>query len=133
MGRINDALGRIGLPGSIHDLCARPWDVVVVGGGHNGLTAAAYLAREGLEVLVLERSERLGGACTLEQPFPDPAFAVSPCAYLVGTSPSPGGRGARSAPTRVQRQDRRPSPLVPLRGWLFARPLERLGPKCPMP
>jgi phytoene dehydrogenase-like protein len=58
--------------------------VVVVGGGHNGLTAAAYLARGGKRVLVLERRERLGGACTIEQPFDDPAWQVSPCAYLVG-------------------------------------------------
>src|SRR5215212_2163039 len=41
-------------------------------GGHNGLTAAADLARAGRSVLVLERRERLGGACTLEQPFADP-------------------------------------------------------------
>jgi phytoene dehydrogenase-like protein len=84
MGRVNDALGQIGLPAPISELSSRKWDVIVVGGGHNGLTAAAYLARTGLEVLVLERSERLGGACTLEQPFPDPAYVVSPCAYLVG-------------------------------------------------
>ena len=45
----------------------------MVGGGHNGLTAAAYLARAGRRVLVLERRERLGGACTLDQPFDDPA------------------------------------------------------------
>jgi phytoene dehydrogenase-like protein len=57
---------------------------VVVGGGHNGLTAAAYLAGAGRTVLVLERRDRLGGACTLERPFPDPRFVVSPCAYLVG-------------------------------------------------
>jgi phytoene dehydrogenase-like protein len=60
------------------------WDAIVVGAGHNGLTAAAYLARAGKRVIVLERRDRVGGACTLEQPFSDPAFQVSPCAYLVG-------------------------------------------------
>lgn len=62
----------------------RRWDAVIVGGGHNGLTAAAYLARAGRSVLVLERRDRVGGACTLERPFADPNFVVSPCAYLVG-------------------------------------------------
>ena len=56
----------------------------MVGGGHNGLTAAAYLARAGSSVLVLERRERLGGACTLERPFPDGRYVVSPCAYVGG-------------------------------------------------
>jgi phytoene dehydrogenase-like protein len=77
-------LGQVGLPAPIAELAARDWDAVVVGGGHNGLTAAAYLARAGQSVLVLERRERLGGACTLEQPFEDERFVVSPCAYVVG-------------------------------------------------
>src|SRR5918997_129764 len=77
-------LGRVGLPAPVRELAARDWDAVVVGGGHNGLTAAAYLARAGQSVLVLERRERLGGACTLERPFADPRYSVSPCAYVVG-------------------------------------------------
>ncbi len=55
-----------------------------MGGGHNGLAAAAYLARGGLSVVVLERRATLGGACTLERPFADEGYVVSPCAYLVG-------------------------------------------------
>ena len=76
--------GQVGLPAPLRELAARRWDVVVVGGGHNGLTAAAYLARGGCSVLVLERRAQLGGACTIERPFADPRFVVSPCAYLVG-------------------------------------------------
>ncbi|MGH7701780.1 MAG: phytoene desaturase family protein [Gemmatimonadales bacterium] len=77
-----DALGKVGLPAPIKELAARRWDVVVVGGGHNGLTCAAYLARAGKRVLVLEARERVGGACTLEETWP--GYRVSPCAYVVG-------------------------------------------------
>src|SRR5581483_2648795 len=82
--RVQEALGAVGMPAPARELARRRWDAIVVGGGHNGLTAAAYLARAGRSVLVLERRERLGGACTLEQPFSDPRYLVSPCAYVVG-------------------------------------------------
>jgi phytoene dehydrogenase-like protein len=81
---VHAALGRVGLPAPIAELASRSWDAIVVGGGHNGLAAAAYLARAGKSVLVLERRDRLGGACTLEQPFADERYLVSPCAYVVG-------------------------------------------------
>ena len=84
MNAIAQQLGEVGLPAPVKELAARDWDAVVVGGGHNGLTCAAYLARAGQSVLVLERRERLGGACTLERPFADPEYVVSPCAYVVG-------------------------------------------------
>jgi phytoene dehydrogenase-like protein len=76
--------GRVGLPRPVAELRAQHWDVIVVGAGHNGLTAAAYLARAGCSVLVLERREQVGGACTIERPFADDRFVVSPCAYVVG-------------------------------------------------
>ena len=46
------------------------WDVVVVGAGHNGLTAGALLAKAGLSTLVLERREMVGGCCVTEEIAP---------------------------------------------------------------
>src|SRR5579872_2151015 len=63
------------------------YDAVVVGGGHNGLVAAAYLARAGRSVLVLERSDSLGGAATSQRIFPEFDARLSRYAYLVSLLP----------------------------------------------
>ncbi len=57
------------------------YDAIVVGGGHNGLTTAAYLARAGMKTLVLERRPILGGACVTEEVWP--GARVSRCSYVV--------------------------------------------------
>ena len=61
-------------------------DVIVVGGGHNGLVAAAYLARSGLSTLVCERRDVVGGAAVSEQPF-GPDFTVTSLSYVVSLLP----------------------------------------------
>jgi phytoene dehydrogenase-like protein len=62
-------------------------DVVIVGGGHNGLVAAAYLARAGRSVLLLERRDELGGAAVSERPWPGVDARLSRYAYLVSLLP----------------------------------------------
>ena len=57
-------------------------DAVIVGGGHNGLVAAAYLARSGLDTLVCERRDVVGGAAVSEHPF-GPEYTVTSLSYVV--------------------------------------------------
>ena len=59
----------------------RSYDAIVVGGGHNGLTTTAYLAKAGLRVVCLERRDILGGACVTEELWP--GARVSRCSYVV--------------------------------------------------
>ena len=56
------------------------YDAIVVGSGHNGLIAAAYLAKAGRRVLVLERRDIIGGATVTEEPFP--GYRLSTCSYV---------------------------------------------------
>jgi phytoene dehydrogenase-like protein len=60
-------------------------DVIVIGAGHNGLVTAAYLARAGLDVLVLERRPTVGGAAVTEEPWP--GYQVSTASYVVSLIP----------------------------------------------
>jgi phytoene dehydrogenase-like protein len=59
----------------------KKYDAIIIGGGHNGLVTAAYLARAGKKVLVLERRHVLGGAAVTEEIFP--GFKFSVCSYVV--------------------------------------------------
>lgn len=62
-------------------------DVVVVGGGHNALVAATYLARAGLDVLLLEKLDHVGGAAVSAQTFPEHDARLSRYSYLVSLMP----------------------------------------------
>ena len=67
---------------------AKTYDAIVIGGGHNGLVCAAYLARAGRKVLILERRHVLGGAAVSEELHPGFRFSV----FSISTRPSPDSR-----------------------------------------
>src|SRR5258708_18310386 len=67
---------------------AGSYDAIVIGGGHNGLVAAAYLARSGARTVVLEGRHKTGGAATTEAPWPDaPEFQVTRLSYVMSLLP----------------------------------------------
>ncbi len=64
------------------------YDAIVIGAGHNGMVAAAYLARAGARTLVLERRHKAGGAATTDSPWPDaPEFKVTRLSYVMSLMP----------------------------------------------
>ena len=75
-------LSSVTRPGS----ALEPFDVVVIGGGHNGLVAAGLLAKQGARVIVLERRDVVGGAAITEQPW-GPDFKMTALSYVVSLMP----------------------------------------------
>lgn len=63
------------------------FDAIVVGGGHNGLVAATYLAKAGRSVVILERQDHVGGAAVSAEPFPGTGARISRYSYLVSLFP----------------------------------------------
>jgi len=63
-------------------LLPEDYDAIIVGGGHNGLVSAAYLAKEGIRTLLVERRRIVGGSCVTEEPWP--GYRVNSLAYAAG-------------------------------------------------
>lgn len=107
------------MPDPIHTA----YDVVIVGGGHNGLTAAAYLARAGRRVLLLERDDHVGGAAVSAQAFAGVDARLSRYAYLVSLLPQriKDDLGLDIRLVRRRFSSYTPDPSDPTRGLLVDR------------
>lgn len=88
------------------------YDCLVIGGGHNGLVTAAYLAREGKRVCVLERRHLVGGCCVTETPWP--GFRVSTAAYVISLFAPQIIRDLRLGQYGLAILPRNPSSFTPL-------------------
>jgi phytoene dehydrogenase-like protein len=99
----------------------RTHDVVIVGGGHNALVAAAYLGRAGLDVVVLERLDHLGGAAVSERPWAGVDARLSRYSYLVSLLPRRiiDDLGLRIDLRRRRYSSYTPDPADPSRGILI--------------
>lgn len=97
------------------------YDVVIVGGGHNALVAAAYLARAGRSVVVLERQDAVGGAAVSERPWPGVDARLSRYSYLVSLLPRKiiDDLGLRIELKRRRYSSYTPDPADPSRGILI--------------
>src|SRR5688572_32848049 len=104
-----------------------PHDVVIIGGGHNGLTAAAYLARAGLSVLLLERDDHVGGAAVSAQAFEGVDARLSRYSYLVSLLPQRiiDDLGLEVRLVRRRYSSYTPDPANPERGLLIDREADR--------
>jgi len=98
----------------------RRYDVVIVGGGHNALVSAAYLARAGRSVVVIERADAVGGAAVSERPWPGVDARLSRYSYLVSLLPQKiiDDLGLRIDLRRRRYASYTPDPTDPTRGIL---------------
>ncbi|MGC0369798.1 phytoene desaturase family protein [Microbacterium sp. SLBN-111] len=97
------------------------YDVVIVGGGHNALVAAAYLARAGRSVVILEKQDAVGGAAVSERPWPGVDARLSRYSYLVSLLPRRiiDDLGLRLELRRRRYSSYTPDPADPTRGILI--------------